>query len=247
MPSAARTWKSLAGSLLRRSPAGLTMQIQNTQGRLSSSEQFGAIIVHRGPQGQLVHLSDVARIELGGDSYSSQPAHQPDGRHRHLPVARSNAIQVSDEVRAAGAVSTCAHSPPGMTYHIVYDPTVFVRDMIHEVQMTRGDRPGGGGGDRLPGPGALLILADRRAGVPDRHFCGDVRLLDQLALALGLVLSIGIVVDDAIVVVENVERKIEGGRRAWPPSRPCARSPGRSWRPPWCCARCSSRPPSSAA
>src|SRR3990167_8427481 len=190
----------------------------NVKGRLESEEEFGNIVVRMGPNGEITHLRDIARIELGSNSYAlrslldNQPAVA-------LPIFQrpgSNAIEISDNVRATMA-RLKANFPEGIDYSIVYDPTVFVRDSIKAVVQTLLEAI------LLVVIVVVLFLQTWRASIIPlvavpvsligtfavMHLAGFS--LNALSL-FGLVLAIGIVVDDAIVVVENVERNIELGK-----------------------------------
>jgi multidrug efflux pump len=189
----------------------------NTQGRLVTEDDFLNIVVRTDGNGAVTHLRDVARVELGSNNYAlrsllnNKPAVA-------LPIfARpgSNAIQISDEVRATMA-RLKKDFPQGVDYSIVYDPTVFVRGSIEAVVHTLFEAI------LLVVLVVILFLQTWRASVIPlvavpvsligtfavMHLAGFS--LNALSL-FGLVLAIGIVVDDAIVVVENVERHIERG------------------------------------
>ncbi|WP_266168618.1 efflux RND transporter permease subunit [Dyella subtropica] len=189
----------------------------NTQGRLVNEEDFLNIIVRTEANGAVTHLRDVARVELGSNNYAlrsllnNRPAVA-------LPIfARpgSNAIQISDEVRATMA-ELKKDFPQGVDFSIVYDPTVFVRGSIDAVVHTLFEAI------LLVVLVVILFLQTWRASIIPlvavpvsligtfavMHLAGFS--LNALSL-FGLVLAIGIVVDDAIVVVENVERHIEHG------------------------------------
>jgi len=190
----------------------------NTQGRLSSVDDFRNIIVRTDPDGSVVHLRDVARVELGSDQYAlrslldNQPAVA-------LPIfARpgSSAIQISDEVRATMA-RLKKQFPQGVDYRIVYDPTVFVRGSIEAVAHTLFEAI------LLVVLVVILFLQTWRASVIPLiavpvSLIGTFAVMYLIGFSLnalslfGMVLAIGIVVDDAIVVVENVERHIELGQ-----------------------------------
>ncbi|WP_266160456.1 efflux RND transporter permease subunit [Dyella silvatica] len=189
----------------------------NTQGRLINEEDFLNIIVRTEASGSVTHLRDVARVELGSSNYAlrsllnNQPAVA-------LPIfARpgSNAIQISDEVRALMA-DLKKDFPQGVDFSIVYDPTVFVRGSIDAVVHTLFEAIA------LVVLVVLLFLQTWRASIIPLvavpvSLIGTFAVMYLAGFSLnalslfGLVLAIGIVVDDAIVVVENVERHIEHG------------------------------------
>ncbi len=200
-------------------PSNAAFQLNiNTQGRLINEEDFLNIIVRTdAATGAVTHLRDVARVELGSNNYAlrsllnNRPAVA-------LPIfARpgSNAIQISDEVRATMA-ELKKDFPQGVDFSIVYDPTIFVRGSIDAVVHTLFEAIG------LVVLVVILFLQTWRASIIPlvavpvsligtfavMHLAGFS--LNALSL-FGLVLAIGIVVDDAIVVVENVERHIEHG------------------------------------
>ena len=189
----------------------------NTKGRLVTEEDFGAIVVRAGADGQITRLRDVARIELGADSYAlrslldNQPAIA-------IPIfARpgSNAIAISTEVRAKMAELKKSF-PADMDYRIVYDPTVFVRSSIEAVVHTLFEAI------ILVVIVVIVFLQTWRASVIPLiavpvSLVGTFAVMHLFGFSLnalslfGMVLAIGIVVDDSIVVVENVERNIEKG------------------------------------
>jgi multidrug efflux pump len=189
----------------------------NTKGRLVTEEDFGAIVVRAGADGQITRLRDVARIELGADSYAlrslldNQPAIA-------IPIfARpgSNAIAISTEVRAKMAELKKSF-PADMDYRIVYDPTVFVRSSIEAVVHTLFEAI------VLVVIVVIIFLQTWRASVIPLiavpvSLVGTFAVMHLFGFSLnalslfGMVLAIGIVVDDSIVVVENVERNIEKG------------------------------------
>src|SRR6201996_7941938 len=189
----------------------------NTQGRLITEEDFLNIIVRKDADGSFTHLRDVARVELGSNNYAlrsllnNQPAVA-------LPIFQrpgSNAIQISDEVRGLMA-DLKKDFPQGVDYQIVYDPTIFVRGSIEAVVHTLFEAIA------LVVLVVILFLQTWRASIIPL-VAVPVSLIGTFAVMLiagfslnalslfGLVLAIGIVVDDAIVVVENFERNIENG------------------------------------
>ena len=212
--------QQVAAGSLGAQPAAIDNQFQillNVKGRLDSIEEFEQVIIKVGEQGQLTRLIDVARIELGQDSYSlralldSQPA-------LAIPVFQrpnSNAIELSDQVRETMA-RLAQDFPAGVEYEIVYDPTVFVRDSIDAVIDTLLEAI------VLVVIVVILFLQTWRASIIPLiavpiSLIGTFAVMQWLGVSIntlslfGLVLAIGIVVDDAIVVVENVERNIALG------------------------------------
>ncbi|WP_397448044.1 efflux RND transporter permease subunit [Pseudomonas sp. NA-150] len=189
----------------------------NTQGRLVSEEEFENIIVRSGANGEITRLKDIARIELGSSQYAlrsllnNQPAVA-------IPIFQrpgSNAIEISNEVRAKMA-ELKQNFPQGMDYSIVYDPTIFVRGSIEAVIHTLFEAL------ILVVLVVILFLQTWRASIIPLvavpvSLIGTFAVMHLFGFSLnalslfGLVLAIGIVVDDAIVVVENVERNIELG------------------------------------
>ena len=212
--------KQVAAGILGAPPAPNASQFQlsiNTRGRLVSEEEFENIIVRAGGEGEITRLKDVARIELGSSSYAlrslldNKPAVA-------LPIFQrpgSNAIQISDDVRAKMAELKKSF-PEGVDYSIVYDPTVFVRGSINAVVHTLFEALA------LVVIVVILFLQTWRASIIPLvavpvSLVGTFAVMHLFGFSLnalslfGLVLAIGIVVDDAIVVVENVERNIALG------------------------------------
>ncbi|MGH8183697.1 MAG: efflux RND transporter permease subunit, partial [Rhodanobacteraceae bacterium] len=190
----------------------------NTRGRLSSVDDFKDIIVRTDSDGSVVHLSDVARVQLGADQYALRSLLNNQEAVAIPIFARpgSNAIQISDEVRATMA-RLKQQFPQGVDYRIVYDPTVFVRDSIKAVVHTLLEAI------VLVVLVVILFLQTWRASVIPLiavpvSLIGTFAVMYLIGFSLnalslfGMVLAIGIVVDDAIVVVENVERHIELGQ-----------------------------------
>jgi hydrophobe/amphiphile efflux-1 (HAE1) family protein len=189
----------------------------NAMGRLSDEEQFGDIIVKTGTEGEIVRLRDVARIELGAATYAMRAA--LDNKNAvALPVYQapgSNGLELSSRVRAT-MEDLKTRFPQGMNYEIVYDPTLFVRDSIKAVVETLLEAVA------LVVLVVVLFLQTWRASIIPLvavpvSIIGTFAVLLALGFSIntlslfGLVLAIGIVVDDAIVVVENVERHIAAG------------------------------------
>ena len=192
--------------------------ILSTKGRLITPEQFSRIVIKRGSNGQLVYLGDVARVELGAQSYTSTT--YQDGT---IPAIAIGIFQLpgSNELKTAAlvkkAMAEMAKSfPPGIEYSIPYDPTRFTQQSIDAVY------------DTLRSAIILVVIVVmvflqswRIAVIPliavPVSLIGTLAVMAPMGFSLnslslfGLVLAIGIVVDDAIVVVENVERWIEHG------------------------------------
>src|SRR3989440_6812548 len=197
-------------------PVDFELQI-NAKGRLVSPEEFGQIIVKTGHNGEKTLLKDVARVELGASGYSLRSLLN-NKTAVALPIFQSpgaNAIQLSEDVRRA-MNELKRNFPEGIDYAVVYDPTVFVRHSIEAVVHTLFEAL------LLVVLVVVIFLQTWRASiiplaaVPVSLVGTFVAMLgfgfSINALSLfGLVLAIGIVVDDAIVVVENVERNIALG------------------------------------
>ncbi|HVS22902.1 MAG TPA: efflux RND transporter permease subunit, partial [Gammaproteobacteria bacterium] len=189
----------------------------DTRGRLVTEDEFQNIVVKAGDAGQITRLKDVARVELGASSYALRALldGKPAAALAIFQLPGSNAIEVSDNVRAKMA-ELAKDFPEGVSYEIVYDPTVFVRQSIDAVVHTLFEALA------LVVLVVLLFLRTWRASIIPLaavpvSLVGTVAVMHAFGFSLnalslfGLVLAIGIVVDDAIVVVENVERNIERG------------------------------------
>ncbi|MEG7366452.1 multidrug efflux RND transporter permease subunit SdeB [Serratia marcescens] len=189
----------------------------NAQGRLQTEEEFGNIILKSGDNGEIVRLRDVARIEMGSGSYALR-AQLNNKDAVGIGIFQSpgaNAIELSDAVRGKMA-ELATRFPDGMSWKSPYDPTVFVRDSIRAVVDTLLEAV------ILVVLVVILFLQTWRASIIPLlavpiSVVGTFAALYLLGFSLntlslfGRVLAIGIVVDDAIVVVENVERNIEEG------------------------------------
>ena len=189
----------------------------NVRGRLSTEAEFGDIILKSGPNGEVVRLSNVARVELGSGNYTVRAYNNKD-TNATVGVFLSpgaNALAVANSVYAKmDELST--RFPPSVAYDATWDPTVFVRDSIRAVQNTLLEAIS------LVVIVVILFLQTWRASIIPLiavpvSIVGTFAVLYVLGFSIntltlfGLVLAIGIVVDDAIVVVENVERNIEEG------------------------------------
>jgi gold/copper resistance efflux pump len=192
----------------------------NTQGRLTSVEAFGQVIIKTGTRDELVHLSDVARIELGANDYSLRSLlnNQEAAGIQIVQSPEASALATAARVRAK-MQQLQGNFPEGIEHHIAYDPTIFVRASIDNVMVTLIEAL------LLVIIVVLLFLQNWRAAIipiaaVPVSLVGTFAFMHLLGFSLntlslfGLVLSIGIVVDDAIVVVENVERHIALGKSA---------------------------------
>ena len=204
-------------------PKGQGFQFNvSTQGRLSDPEQFGEIIVKsvQTPEGgaRVTRVKDIARVELGAQQYTqwSQISGLPAATLTVFQLPGANALQVAERVREA--IEELSHTfPQGLEYQIPFDTTIFVEESIHEVYKT------------LIEAGVLVLivilvfLQDWRAvlipatTVPVT-IIGAFAAMAALGFSInmltlfGLVLAIGIVVDDAIVIVENAAHHIDHGK-----------------------------------
>ena len=190
-------------------PSATEFQVAiNAKGRLTSEEDFRSIVIKTGSAGQVTRLKDVARVELGADTYALRSL-LDNKAAAAIPIFQrpgSNSIAISELVRAKMQVD----------YQIVYDPTVFVRGSIHAVVHTLLEAI------LLVVLVVIVFLQTWRASIIPLiavpvSLVGTFAVMQLFGFSLnalslfGLVLAIGIVVDDAIVVVENVERNIANG------------------------------------
>jgi hydrophobe/amphiphile efflux-1 (HAE1) family protein len=200
-------------------PAGTAFEVQvNAMGRLSDPQQFDDIVIRAGAGSEAtLRLRDVGRTELGALQYTSSAKinDKPTVFIAVLPQPGSNALAMDHAIRAKMA-ELAKSFPKGISYGIVYDTTMFVSASMHDVVVTLVEA-------------LLLVIAVvflflqswRTTVIP--AIAIPVSLIATLAVMmalgfslntvsmLGLVLAIGLVVDDAIVVVENVERQLENG------------------------------------
>jgi hydrophobe/amphiphile efflux-1 (HAE1) family protein len=186
-----------------------------TQGRLTTPEQFGKIVLRANPDGSVLRISDVARVEIGAQNLDSES--RIDGR-AGVPIGiylapGANAVTTAKAVQAT-LQTLSGRFPEGLTYLVQYDSTTFVSDTIAEVLKTIGEA------FVLVVIVVFLFLGNLRATIIPA-VAVPVSLIGAFAVLLvlgysantvsllAMVLAIGIVVDDAIVVVENVERVME--------------------------------------
>ena len=196
--------------------SGFQLNVQ-ALGRLADPDQFGQIIIKTDDQGRSTRIADVARVEIGAQDYGINAYNRGVGGVALGITQRpgSNALATADAVLATVAEASKSF-PPGLEYDIPYNPTTYVRASVERVEQT------------LVEAVALVVLVVlvflqtwRAAVIP--VIAIPVSLIGTLAVLLafggslnnlslfGLVLAIGIVVDDAIVVVENCERELRAG------------------------------------
>ena len=199
-----------------QSPVAFELQI-NTRGRLVSVEEFGNIVVKRGAHGETLLLKDVARVELGAGEFALRSLLNNRSAVA-IPIFQqpgSNALRLSQEVRSTMELLK-KNFPRGLDYAVAYDPTVFVQKSIDAVIHTLFEAI------LLVVLVVLIFLQTWRASIIPLaavpvSLVGTFAVMSALGFSInalslfGLVLAIGIVVDDAIVVVENVERNIALG------------------------------------
>ena len=189
----------------------------NAPGRLTDEEQFRDVIVRSGADGQITRLGEVARVELGADNYALRSLLDNKSAVA-VPVFQrpgSNALEMAAEVKKT-MQELKKEFPEGVDYEIIYDTTAFVQESIDSVVHTLIEAI------ILVVLVVVLFLQGWRASIIPLiavpvSLVGTFAILLMLGFGLnaltlfGLVLAIGIVVDDAIVVVENVERNISNG------------------------------------
>ena len=198
----------------RRTPLQLNV---NAQGRLKDEAEFAQIILKTAPDGGVTRLGDVARIELAAAEYGLRALldNKPAVAIPIFQTPGANALNISEQVRETMAELE-KDFPPSVKYSIVYDPTQFVRASIKAVITTLLEAIA------LVVLVVIVFLQTWRASIIPL-LAVPVSIIGTFSLMLGfgysinalslfgMVLAIGIVVDDAIVVVENVERNIEAG------------------------------------
>jgi hydrophobe/amphiphile efflux-1 (HAE1) family protein len=189
------------------------------QGRLTTPEQFGDVVVRSDPDGRQIRVRDVARVELGAQDYATNTylSNKPTVVMAVMQRPGSNALSAAEAVRTQ--MDDLAKTfPKGLEYSVIYNPTEFIGQSIDAVYHTLFEAM------ILVVLVILVFLQNWRAAVIPIvaipvSLIGTAVMLAALGYSLnnlslfGLVLAIGIVVDDAIVVVENVERYIEEGMR----------------------------------
>jgi len=190
----------------------------NIQGRLQSVEEFEQILVKRDSSGVVTRLVDIARVELDAQSYGLRSLlnNKPAVAIPIFAAPGANALEISDNVRET--MARLKHSfPEDLDYSIVYDPTIFVRNSISSVVITLLEAIA------LVVFVIIIFLQTWRASIIPLlavpvSIVGTFAFMYFLGFSInvltlfGLILAVGIVVDDAIVVVENVERNIREGK-----------------------------------
>lgn len=214
---------NVAAGVIGASPSvpGVDYQISvNAQGRLTTEDEFRDIVIRTSPDGVITRLRDVARVELGASEYALRSLLNNKSAVA-IPIFQSpgsNALEISNNVRKTMAALK-KDMPDGVDYSIVYDPTQFVRASIKAVVHTLLEAI------LLVVIVVIIFLQTWRASIIPLlavpvSVIGTFAVMMGLGFSInalslfGLVLAIGIVVDDAIVVVENVERNIEDGLTA---------------------------------
>lgn len=210
----------VAGGVLDAPPSGsqgaFEINVQ-TMGRLSTPEQFEAVVLKTNADGAQVRLRDVARVELGARDYTTNAKLNGSPALAMLfnQAPGSNALETADGILKT-MEELSQDFPPGIAYDVIWNPTEFVAESIHEVEKTILEAV------LLVSLVVFLFLQSVRAAIIPIlaipiSLVGTFAIMAAFGFSLntlslfGLVLAIGIVVDDAIVVVENVERKIAEG------------------------------------
>ncbi|HEY3938164.1 MAG TPA: efflux RND transporter permease subunit [Bryobacteraceae bacterium] len=202
-------------------PGNAAYQVNvETLGRLSTPEQFGNIVVKSDPQGRVTRIRDLGRVAVGATDYGSTAYKDRYDSTVLLIYAQPGANSLAVEHAVLGAMKQLAKDfPAGVDYQIIYDPTIFISKSVHEVVITIFVAI------LLVLGVVFLFLQNWRASIIPViaipvSLVGTFAILYVLGISLnnlslfGLVLAVGIVVDDAIVVVENVERNMRSGMSA---------------------------------
>ncbi len=196
-------------------PPGQTYQLSvRASGRLANAEEFERIVLKSGADGSLVQLKDIGRAELGAEDYSTITRHngKPAVGIGVLQLPTANALDVGDRAKAELAELSKSF-PPGLKYEVAFDTTPFVRDSVHEVLETLGEAI------VLVVLVIFLFLGSMRSTIIPAitipvSLIGTFAFVKMLGFSIntltlfGITLATGLVVDDAIVVIENIERFI---------------------------------------
>ncbi|HEY2048375.1 MAG TPA: multidrug efflux RND transporter permease subunit [Caulobacteraceae bacterium] len=202
---------------LHRGSAAFQVNV-DTLGRLSTPEEFGNIVIKSDSTGRVTRVVDVARVELGAEDYTTDAFlnELPATAMGVLQLPGTNAVQTAQTIKDTMA-TLGKNFPPGLAYKIIYNPTDYVNASIQEVYKTLFIALG------LVVLVVMIFLQSWRAAlVPiiaiPVSLVGTFAVMGAFGFSLnnlslfGLVLAIGIVVDDAIVVVENIERHLREGK-----------------------------------
>lgn len=225
----------VASGTLNRSPitqgqTAFELSLQ-TQGRLIEPEQFNNVII-KNTDGRIVRFKDVGRVELGAESYATR-GYLGDKKAVAMPIFQrpgTNALETAATIRSI-METLSANFPPDLAYDIAYNPTEFISQSIDAVEITIYEAIG------LVVLVILVFLQNWRAAIIPIiaipvSLIGTFAVMSALGFSLnnltlfGLVLAIGIVVDDAIVVVENMERLLAQGQKPIQAARQTMREVG---------------------
>tara|TARA_R110002153_G_scaffold270890_2_gene437678 strand:+ start:23858 stop:27025 length:3168 start_codon:yes stop_codon:yes gene_type:complete len=225
----------VASGTLNKSPitqgqTAFELSVQ-TKGRLIEPEQFNNVII-KNTEGRIVRFKDVGRVELGAESYATR-GYLGDKKAVAMPIFQrpgTNALETAATIRSI-MEELSASFPPDLAYDIAYNPTEFISQSIDAVEITIYEAIG------LVVLVILVFLQNWRAAVIPIiaipvSLIGTFAVMSALGFSLnnltlfGLVLAIGIVVDDAIVVVENMERLLSQGQKPMQAARETMREVG---------------------
>jgi hydrophobe/amphiphile efflux-1 (HAE1) family protein len=225
----------VASGTLNKSPiaqgqTAFELSVQ-TQGRLIEPEQFNNVII-KNTNGRIVRFKDVGRVELGAESYATR-GYLGDKKAVAMPIFQrpgTNALETAANIRSI-MEKLSANFPPDLAYDIAYNPTEFISQSIDAVEITIYEAIG------LVVLVILVFLQNWRAAIIPIiaipvSLIGTFAVMSALGFSLnnltlfGLVLAIGIVVDDAIVVVENMERLLAQGQKPMQAARETMREVG---------------------
>ncbi|WP_339719004.1 multidrug efflux RND transporter permease subunit [uncultured Paraglaciecola sp.] len=225
----------VASGTLNKSPitqgqTAFELSVQ-TQGRLIEPEQFNNVII-KNNNGKIVRFKDVGRVELGAESYATR-GYLGDKKAVAMPIFQrpgTNALETAATIRSI-MEELSANFPPDLAYDIAYNPTEFISQSIDAVEITIYEAIG------LVVLVILVFLQNWRAAIIPIiaipvSLIGTFAIMSALGFSLnnltlfGLVLAIGIVVDDAIVVVENMERLLAEGQKPIQAARETMREVG---------------------
>jgi len=207
---------AIGGPPFNDSPAAYQLNVR-AQGRLNSAEEFAQAIIKRDTEGRVTRIADVARVELGAQNYAinAYKDAEPAVSISVQQAPESNALETEDNVRRT-MEELKKDFPPGVAYEIIFNPVSFTRAAVVAVQHTLLEAM------LLAAAVVILFLQSWRTAVIPLlaipiSLIGTLAVMSAFGFSLNnlsmfaLVLSIGIVVDDAIVVVENAERHLRAG------------------------------------